>query len=72
MPTHWHEPIRARQELDGESFEDIESKGLVEWINGLREERSRKKYTPQPVRLRFGARVLSPEPGGGERSLSSL
>ena len=50
--------------VDGESFEDIESKGLVEWMNGLREELRSKTYKPQPVR-----RVLIPKPGGGERPL---
>jgi RNA-directed DNA polymerase len=50
--------------VDGESFEDIESKGLMEWLNGLREELRSKAYKPQPVR-----RVLIPKPGGGERPL---
>ena len=50
--------------VDGESFEDIESKGLGEWLNGLREELRNKTYDPQPVR-----RVLIPKPGGGERPL---
>ena len=36
--------------VDGESFEDIESKGLAEWMNGLREELRSKTYKPQPVR----------------------
>ena len=47
--------------VDGESFEDIESRGLVEWMNGLREELRSKTYKPQPVR-----RVMIPKPGGGE------
>src|ERR671925_2401792 len=50
--------------VDGESFEDIESKGLGEWMNGLREELRSKTYKPQPVR-----RVMIPKPGGGERPL---
>jgi RNA-directed DNA polymerase len=50
--------------VDGESFEDIESKGLMEWLNGLREELRSKAYKPQPVR-----RVMIPKPGGGERPL---
>src|SRR5919109_175997 len=50
--------------VDGESFEDIESRGLEEWMNGLREELRSKTYKPQPVR-----RVMIPKPGGGERPL---
>jgi RNA-directed DNA polymerase len=50
--------------VDGESFEDIESKGLAEWMNGLREELHNQTYQPQPVR-----RVMIPKPGGGERPL---
>ncbi len=50
--------------VDAESFEDIESKGLVEWLDGLRKELHDKTYQPQPVR-----RVMIPKPGGGERPL---
>ena len=50
--------------MDGESFEDIETKGVKEWLNGLREELHDKTYQPQPVR-----RVMIPKPGGGERAL---
>ena len=50
--------------MDGESFEDIESRGLAEWLNGLGKELHDKTYQPQPVR-----RVLIPKPGGGERPL---
>src|ERR1022692_3553571 len=50
--------------VDGESFEDIESKGVMKWLNGLREELHDKTYQPQPVR-----RVMIPKPGGGERPL---
>src|SRR5581483_11897394 len=50
--------------VDGESFEDIETRGLAEWMNGLREELRSKTYKPQPVR-----RVMIPKPGGGERPL---
>src|SRR4051812_35252071 len=50
--------------VDGESFEAIESKGLGEWLTGIREELRSKTYQPQPVR-----RVLIPKPGGGERPL---
>jgi RNA-directed DNA polymerase len=50
--------------VDGESFEDIESGGLAEWLHGLRKELHDKTYQPQPVR-----RVMIPKPGGGERPL---
>jgi RNA-directed DNA polymerase len=50
--------------VDGESFGDIETRGLGEWLNGLREELHDKTYQPQPVR-----RVMIPKPGGGERPL---
>jgi RNA-directed DNA polymerase len=50
--------------VDGESFEDIESEGMMEWLNGLGEELHDKTYKPQPVR-----RVMIPKPGGGERPL---
>jgi RNA-directed DNA polymerase len=50
--------------VDGMSFEDIESRGLVEWLNGLRRDLHDKTYQPQPVR-----RVMIPKPGGVERPL---
>ncbi len=50
--------------VDGESFADIESYGLEEWLDGLGKELHDKTYQPQPVR-----RVLIPKPGGGERPL---
>jgi RNA-directed DNA polymerase len=50
--------------VDGESFEDIESKGLEVWMNGLREELRNRTYQPQPVR-----RVMISKAGGGERPL---
>jgi len=50
--------------VDGESFEDIESRGLAEWLNGLGKDLHDKTYQPQPVR-----RVMIPKPGGGERPL---
>ena len=50
--------------VDGESFEDIESRGLTEWLNGLRKDLHEKTYQPQPVR-----RKMIPKPGGGERAL---
>jgi RNA-directed DNA polymerase len=50
--------------VDGQTFEQIESAGLEEWLNGIREELRSKTYKPQPVR-----RVMLPKPGGGERPL---
>ena len=50
--------------VDGESFEDIESVGVMKWLNGLRQELHDKTYQAQPVR-----RVMIPKPGGGERPL---
>ena len=49
---------------DEESFKDIESKGLQEWLNGLGKELHDKTYRPQPVE-----RVMIEKPGGGERPL---
>jgi len=48
----------------GVSFEDIETRGLMEWLNGLRKDVHDKTYEPQPVR-----RVMIAKPGGGERRL---
>jgi len=50
--------------VDGVTFEMIESKGLDEWLSGIREELKAKTYKPQPVR-----RVQIPKPGGGHRPL---
>src|SRR5260370_9864918 len=50
--------------VDGESFEDIESKDLEKWLNGLGEELRNRTYEPQPVR-----RVMISKPGGGGRPL---
>ena len=65
--SHAYELARANAGapgVDGESFADIETRGLTEWMNGLREELRNKTYRPQPVR-----RVMIPKPGGGERPL---
>src|SRR2546425_2908428 len=65
--SHAYELARANHGapgVDGQSFEDIESRGLGEWMNGLREELRSKTYKPQPVR-----RVMIPKAGGGERPL---
>src|SRR5438270_1831362 len=62
--THAYQLARSNKGapgVDGESFEGIESKGLREWLTGVREELRSKTYQPQPVR-----RVLIPKPGGGE------
>src|SRR5713226_5441368 len=45
--------------VDEESFEDIERKGLTEWMNELRKELHDKTYRPQPVK-----RVMIEKPGG--------
>jgi RNA-directed DNA polymerase len=50
--------------VDGQTFEEIESRGLAEWLTGIRQELRNKTYQPQPVR-----RVMIPKPGGGERPL---
>ena len=50
--------------VDGITFGMIESKGLDEWLSGIREELKAKTYKPQPVR-----RVMIPKPGGGYRPL---
>jgi RNA-directed DNA polymerase len=50
--------------VDGQSFQGIESQGLEEWLNGIREDLRAKTYQPQAVR-----RVVIPKPGGGERPL---
>jgi RNA-directed DNA polymerase len=50
--------------VDGQSFQDIESQGLAEWLDGIRKDLRAQTYKPQPVR-----RVIIPKPGGGERPL---
>src|SRR3989442_417386 len=65
--AHAYELARANKGapgVDGQSFEDIESQGLGEWLIGIRQELRNKTYQPQPVR-----RVMIPKPGGGERPL---
>jgi RNA-directed DNA polymerase len=46
--------------VDGQTFEQIESAGLEEWLIGIRQELRNKTYQPQPVR-----RVMIPKPGAG-------
>ena len=50
--------------VDGETFEQVESRGREEWLRSLQEQLRTKTYRPQPVR-----RVKIPKPGGGERPL---
>jgi RNA-directed DNA polymerase len=50
--------------VDGESFGDIETRGLREWLDGLGKDLHDKTYRPQPVR-----RVMLEKPGGGQRPL---
>jgi RNA-directed DNA polymerase len=53
--------------VDGESFEDLESRGpqgVREWLDGLRKDLHDKTYKPQPV-----MRVTIEKPEGGERPL---
>jgi RNA-directed DNA polymerase len=50
--------------VDGESFGDIESQGVKEWLDGLRKDLHDKTYKPQPV-----MRVMIEKPDGGERPL---
>jgi RNA-directed DNA polymerase len=50
--------------VDGETFYQIASAGLEDWLARLGEELRTKTYKPQAVR-----RVMIPKPGGGERPL---
>jgi RNA-directed DNA polymerase len=50
--------------VDGQSFNEIESAGLQQWLTGLGNELRNCTYKPAPVR-----RVMIPKPGGGERPL---
>ncbi|HWU36061.1 MAG TPA: group II intron reverse transcriptase/maturase, partial [Candidatus Acidoferrum sp.] len=55
---------RGAPGVDGQTFEQIETAGREEWLDGVRQDLRRKAYRPQPVR-----RVFIPKPGGGERPL---
>ena len=60
----WRSANKGAPGVDGQNFEEIESRGLEEWLTGIRKELRNKTYQPQPVR-----RVMIPKPGGGERPL---
>ena len=65
--AHAYARARANQGaagVDEQTFEEIESTGLGEWLTGIREELRNRTYQPQPVR-----RGMIPKPGGGERPL---
>jgi len=50
--------------VDGMRFEHVESRGVDEWLSGIRKELRAKTYSPQPV-----LRVMIAKPGGGRRPL---
>jgi group II intron reverse transcriptase/maturase len=50
--------------VDGESFEQIEGRGLEAWLGNLREELRAKTYHPNPL-----LRVWIPKRNGGQRPL---
>jgi RNA-directed DNA polymerase len=50
--------------VDQQSFEEIESLGRQEWLDGLQEALRNRTYQPQPVR-----RVMIPKPNGDLRPL---
>ena len=53
--------------VDGQTFEQVESAGLADWLERLREDLRTRTYQPAAVR-----RVYIPKPGGGERPLGIL
>ena len=65
--AHAYELVKSNQGapgVDGQTFREIETAGLEEWLNGLKKDLREKTYQPQAVR-----RVMIPKPGGGERPL---
>ena len=55
---------RGSPGVDEQSFEDIESSGLEDWLDALTQDLSNKNYRPDPVK-----RVWIPKPDGKERPL---
>src|SRR5260370_25898309 len=49
--------------VDGQTFEQIESAGLEEWLIGIRQELTNKKYQTTPAR-----QGTIPKPGGREHT----
>ena len=50
--------------VDGETFQDVEKKGVTEYLAELQLEMKERRYVPQPVR-----RVYIPKPNGKQRPL---
>jgi group II intron reverse transcriptase/maturase len=50
--------------VDGETFEDVEKKGVTDYLAELQREMKERRYVPRPVR-----RVYIPKPNGKERPL---
>lgn len=50
--------------VDGQTFDQIEAKGLDEWLEKLRQDLHTRTYRPEAVK-----RVMIPKIGGGERPL---
>ncbi len=55
---------RGAAGVDGQTFEDIEASGVMEWLGELAEELRKQMYRPQAVR-----RVYIPKPDGKQRAL---
>lgn len=51
--------------IDGQTFEEIESTGVDNFLEGIQQEVKAKTYRPQPAR-----RVYIPKPDGGKRPLA--
>ena len=50
--------------VDGETFEDVEKKGVADYLAELQLEMKERRYVPKPVR-----RVYIPKPNGKQRPL---
>ena len=55
---------RGASGVDGETFEDVEKKGVIAYLTELRLEMKERRYVPKPVR-----RVYIPKANGKERPL---